>query len=47
MKTIHPAVNLKLSTLIQGMALCPADQRLQTFIDDYFLDVDGPVTDFP
>ena len=30
-------------TLMQGMALCPADERLQTFIDDYFLDVDGPV----
>ena len=32
--------------LHQGLSLCPADQRLQSFIDDYFLDVDGPVTDF-
>ncbi|KAJ1479006.1 hypothetical protein T484DRAFT_1815906, partial [Baffinella frigidus] len=30
-----------------GLSLCPADQRLQNFIDDYFLDVDGPAPKLP
>ena len=31
----------------QGMSMCPADQRIQNWLEDYLHDVDMPVPKLP